>query len=113
MATIIPFKNGCQFNPHTEHNPSCDILEGHIDEDTFITYGIYVKDYREADGTIIKKGTEFCEYYRGRNYNVKSTMNSYSRMWYAGKIPVKYKQQWELLRSIYPELPTLEKYKEL
>ena len=48
MAVIIPFKNGCRFNPHTVHNPSCDILEGHIDEDKFITYGIYVEDYEKA-----------------------------------------------------------------
>ena len=105
MAIIIPFKNGCVFNSHTKHNPTCDILEGHIDIDCFITYGIYVTDYKKADGGIIKKGTEFCEYYSGENYNVNSAKKSYSRMWYADKIPVKYKQLWQLLRSNYQELP--------
>lgn len=100
MAIIIPFKCGCVFNSHTNHNPSCDILEGHIDHDTFITYGIYVTD----DGNI-KKGTEFCEYYSGENYVPNSTKKSYSRMWYVNKIPVKYKGLWQLLRSNYQELP--------
>lgn len=35
------FKN-IKFNSRKNHNPSADIIEGHIDGDTFITYGIYV-----------------------------------------------------------------------
>ena len=113
MTITMPFKNGCQFNSHLVHNPSCDILEGYIDKDTTITYGIYVEDYKDADGGIIKKGTEFCEYYSGENYNVGSKKKSYSRMWYADAIPVKYKALWTLLRSLYQEMPTIKKYKEL
>lgn len=81
------------FNSHTNHNPECDILEGHIDSDTFITYGIYVKGP--------KKGTEFMEYYSGSNYKVGSSKRSSSKMYDADKIPSKYKAMWSDLKAEY------------
>ena len=81
------------FNSHTNHNPECDILEGHIDSDTFITYGIYVKGS--------KKGSEFMEYYSGSNYKTGSSKRSNSKMYDANSIPSKYKTMWEDLKAEY------------
>ena len=92
------FKNFLQvkFNSHKNHNPSCDILEGHLDKDSFITYGIYIKD----SGTR-KKGDEFMEYYKGSNYVVNSKEKSFSRVFGPDKIPSKYQKAWEELKEIY------------
>jgi len=84
------------FNSHKNHNPSADILQGHLDSDTFITYGIYIKD----NGTK-KQGDEFLEYYTGSNYNVGSSKKSSSRMYTADKIPSKYNDAWEELKAKY------------
>lgn len=85
-----------QFNSHKNHNPNCDILQGHLDGDTFITYGIYVKDEGSK-----KVGDEFMEYYTGSNFNVGSTKRSNSRAYTVDKIPAKYKAAWEELKSKY------------
>lgn len=82
------------FNSHKDHNPNCDILEGHIDRNTLITYGIYVSG---AD-----TGKEFMEYYSGPNYKPESTgKNSSSRIYTPDKIPSKYQNMWNELRAIY------------
>lgn len=93
---VTPFK-GTHFNSHKNHNPDCDILVGFLDDDSYITYGIYIKGP--------KKDQEFCEYYRGENYRPRSTKRSYSRLWNPASIPVKYFTRWQLLRSIYGTLP--------
>jgi hypothetical protein len=85
-----------KFNSHKNHNPSADILEGHLDNDTFITYGIYVKDSGSK-----KKGDEFMEYYTGENYKVGSSKKSNSRVYGPDKIPAKYKAAWEELKAKY------------
>lgn len=93
-----------KFHSHKNHNPSCDILEYHIDKDTFITYGIYVKPaVRVIEGIDyqLKVGHEFMEIYTGENYNVDSTKRSHSRLYYANTIPEKYKALWQSLRSHY------------
>jgi len=82
MKNIVINSNTVKFNSHLTHNPECDILELRIDKDSFMTFGMYVK----GD----KKGTKFCEYYRGENYNVGSKLKSYSRIWLLKDIPVKY-----------------------
>lgn len=82
-----------EFNSHKNHNPYCDILSGYLDDDTFITYGIYVKGPQV--------GKEFMEYYTGANYAVGSKKKSHSRLFYSDKIPSKYKSQWEELKKIY------------
>jgi hypothetical protein len=86
------FKN-VKFNSHKNHNPSADIIEGHIDGDTFITYGIYVNGP--------KKGEEFMEIYTGENYKVGSTKKSNSRVYSPDKIPSKYKSMWTDLKNTY------------
>lgn len=86
---FISFK----FNSHKNHNPSADILEGHINSDSFITYGIYVNGP--------KKGNEFMEYYTGENYKVGSSKKSNSRVYGPDKIPAKYKAAWEELKAKY------------
>jgi hypothetical protein len=86
------FKN-VKFNSHKNHNPSADIIEGHIDGDTFITYGIYVNGP--------KKGEEFMEIYTGENYKVGSTKRSHSRIYSPDKIPSKYKSMWTDLKDTY------------
>lgn len=91
---FIDFK----FNSNKNHNPSCDILEGHLDGDTFITYGIYVKD----DGSK-KVGDEFMELYTGSNYKVGSSKRSHSRIYTVDKIPSKYKAAWEELKAKYEQ----------
>ena len=88
-----------EFLSHKNHNPSCDILCGYIDANSFITYGIYVK---ECNG--IKKGSEFMEYYSGENYVPESKKKSTSRMFkvYEGQeIPKKYKESLLALKSMY------------
>jgi hypothetical protein len=94
----IPFARGLIYNSHRVHNPDCDIIEGHIDVDTTLTYGVYIKGPR--------KGQEFCEYYTGRNYCLQSQKRSYSRMWAVDKVPVKYAKLWKLLRSVYESIET-------
>ena len=81
------------FNSHLDHNPECDILEGHLDKDSLITYGIYVKGP--------KQGLEFMEYYSGSNYKPTSDKRSSSRLFMVDKIPAKYKAMWEDLKKIY------------
>ncbi len=84
------------FNSHTNHNPNVDIVEGHIDNDSFIVYGIYVNNSSNRE-----KGTEFMEYYSGSNYKVGSTKRSNSKHFEADKIPSKYKGMWNDLKDIY------------
>jgi hypothetical protein len=103
ITVIIPFGRGTTFHSHENHNPDCDIIVGHIDADTDLTYGIYVKGP--------KKGEEFCEYYSGENYCPESRKRSYSKLWKPVNIPIKYYTRWQLLRSIYQELPTVKKDK--
>ncbi len=82
------------FNSHTDHNPECDILEGHLDRDSLITYVIYLKGPNT--------GKEFMEYYSGPNYKPESLgKNSRSRLYSTDKIPAKYQTMWNELRSIY------------
>lgn len=84
------------FNSHKVHNPDCDILEGQLNDDAFITYGIFVNGP--------KKGKEFMEYYKGSNYNLTSKAKSFSRLFDdVTKIPIKYKQLWSELKQIYEE----------
>lgn len=85
-----------KFNSHKNHNPSCDILEGHLDKDRFITYGIYIKDSGNR-----KKGDEFMEFYKGENYVPGSKEKSFSRVFGSDKIPSVYKKSWEELKEIY------------
>lgn len=89
-----------KFNSHTWHNNECDILEGHLDSDSFITYGIYVKD--SASGKR-KAGDEFMEYYKGSNYVVGSKERPHSRVFGVENIPAKYKAKWNELKAIYEE----------
>lgn len=83
------------FNSHVDHNPECDILEGHLDKDSLITYGIYVKGP--------KQGLEFMEYYSGSNYKPTSDKRSNSKLFMVDKIPAKYKAMWEDLKKIYED----------
>lgn len=95
-------QNKYKFNSHKVHNPDCDILESRIDNDTFITYGIYVKPaFHKHRNKDLPVGTEFCEVYTGENYNVGSKKRSNSRMYYADEIPAKYKSMWNDARSHY------------
>lgn len=77
-------------NSNLWHNSNCDILEGHLNKDTFITYGVNIKDH-----------TEFMEYYTGANYKPGSTCRSYSRHYEAAKIPAAYIEQWAELKAKY------------
>jgi hypothetical protein len=85
-----------KFNSHKDHNPDADILVGYLDKDTYITYGLYVKDSGPR-----KKGDEFMEYYTGANYVVGSSKKSNSRIYTPDNIPSKYKSMWNDLRKIY------------
>jgi hypothetical protein len=83
-----------KFNSHNDHNPVCDILEGHLDRDKMITYGIYVKGPNT--------GQEFMEYYSGPNYKPESAGKRSSSNYFApDKIPAKYQNMWNELRNIY------------
>lgn len=83
-----------QFNSHENHNPDYDILEGHLDNDSFITYAVKVK------GSDI--GKESMEYYSGENYVVGSKKKSSSRNYSnVDSIPKKYKSQWLILKKMY------------
>ena len=83
------------FHSHKKHNPDADTVQGQLDKDTMITYGIYVNDSE------IKAGTEFMELYTGENYLPDSSKRSNSRLYSVDKIPTKYKKYWEELKSIY------------
>ena len=99
-----------KFNRHTVHNPSCDIVEYKINNDAFITYRVYVTpavhgiSVGDSNVTILKDiqpGEEFMEMYVGENYNIGSNKRSYSRMYYAAEIPVKWKDTWKMIREYY------------
>ena len=85
-----------KFNSHKVHNPACDIIQGHLDKDTYITYGIYVKDAGSK-----KAGQEFMECYTGENYNLGSLKRSNSRYYEPNTIPAKYLAAWNELKSKY------------
>lgn len=87
---------GFRFNSHECHNPACDILEGFIDKDSLLTYGIYVGGPHQ--------GQEFCEYYHGSNYRAGSKAKSYSRHYVAPRIPTAYVSMWEELREMYNKI---------
>lgn len=92
VAGIIHF-DSIDFNSHEKHNPSCDIVSGHINPDAFITYGIYVKGP--------KTGTEFMEYYSGPNYKPDASGRSHSRMYTPATVPQKYLPYWQALKAEY------------
>ena len=73
-------------------NSECYILQGQIDDDLHITYGVYINGSRV--------GEEFMEYYRGENYNTKSMAVSSSRHYTSDKIPTKWRLEWETLREL-------------
>lgn len=83
-------------NPSTVHNPYVDSVEGYLDKDSFITYGIYVESTESND-----IGDEFMEYYSGPNYVPGSKKKSNSRFYTPEKIPTKYKELWNLLKHKY------------
>jgi hypothetical protein len=85
-----------KFNSHKVHNPACDIIEGHLDKDTYICYGIYVKDSGSK-----KAGQEFMEYYTGENYKLGSLKRSNARYYEPDTIPAKYLAAWNELKSKY------------
>lgn len=92
------------FNSHLVHNPYCDILEYQINDDTYITYGMYVKPSVSNKGPIemvLPVCTEFMEIYTGENYNVNSKKRGHSKMYYKNEIPEKYKALWVSIRSYY------------
>ena len=92
-----PFKR-LSYNHHSVHNPNCDILEGHLNDDSMLTYGKYVSGP--------DKGKAFVEYYSGENYCVKSKLRSYSRCWHSlDRVPKKYKQLIIILQTIHETLP--------
>jgi len=94
-SLVTPFR-GTTFHPHTSHNPDCDILVGHLDLDTDIIYVRYVKGKRI--------GQESMEYYRGENYvGTSQAKTNYSRHYPFVNIPKKYRDLWELLRSVYAQ----------
>lgn len=82
-----------RFNSHKVHNPFCDIMEAKIDQDSILTYGIYIKGPRI--------GEEFCEYYRGENYINHSKVKSYSRLYSIEKTPKKYTETLKEIKGIY------------
>jgi hypothetical protein len=97
MGRVIkmPFR-GTTFHSHKNHNPTCDILIGHLPNGADLTYCI------EVNGPT--KGAECCEYYSGENYT-DTKARSYSRNWKSINIPQKYFNEWQLLRQIYETLP--------
>lgn len=97
-----------KFNLHSFHNPDCDILEYELDDDTKITYGVYLKKataQRNCSNYTLDAGDEFMEIYTGANYNLKSTKRSYSRVYYIkdGKIPDKYINLFQQLKDYYAD----------
>lgn len=83
-----------KFNSHLNHNPNCDILVYQLNKDESITYGVYLN--KES------KGIEFLEYYKGLNYNVNSTLKSYSKLYnHEWQVPKKYKSLWLELKAYY------------
>lgn len=78
-----------KFNSHKNHNPNADIVEGWINDNSFITY---VLD--------LKSGVESMEYYTGENYTARPG-KSFSRHFQITQIPKKYRALWEELKTIY------------
>jgi len=100
-TTTIQFHTG---------NPDCNIISAHINNDTTITYGVYIKPtlhlIQGQDPAVripknIQTGQEFMEVYTGENYVTTSNKRSYSRLYYSDAIPAKYKQAWQQLKDHY------------
>jgi hypothetical protein len=70
------------------HNTNAEIVRGEIDKDSYMTY------YKDKH-----TGVEGMEYYTGKNYKVNSDKKSYSRNYSPDKIPKKYKESWDFLKS--------------
>ena len=88
------------FLSHEFHNPNCDIVCGQLDENTVICYGVYVKEK-----PLNKVGTEFFEYYSGKNYVSGSNQTkSYSRGCPVDRIIPKYRKTWQQLKDMYKEI---------
>jgi hypothetical protein len=85
--------NKVVYNSHQVHNPSCDIVEGHLDGDSFLTYGEYVNN----------PNVKFIEYYSGENYVVGSKRRSHSRHWLLGEEPKKWSAHVAELRKLYSQ----------
>ena len=81
------------FNPHTCHNPDCDIVEAHVSPEAFITYGIYVSGPRA--------GEEFMEFYQGPNYKPGSPARNWSRYYSVDQIPKTWKWSWLKAKEVY------------
>jgi len=103
-------------NYHT-YNPDCNIVTAHIDADTFITYGIYIKPtvhlMRTEDSRVhiprnIEVGQEFMEVYTGENYVPSSKKRSHSRHYYTEAIPASYMNAWQTLKDYYENRLTAE-----
>ena len=84
-----------KFNSHKNHNPYTDIIEGKIDNDSFITYYVNVKGN--------EVGKEGMELYVGENYVEGSKKRSSSRNFSVDQIPLKYKKAWNKLKLEYQE----------
>lgn len=82
-----------RFNPHTCHNPSCDIVEAHVTPQSFITYGVYVSGPRA--------GEEFMEFYQGPNYKPGSEVRNWSRCYSVDQIPKLWKSSWLKAKEAY------------
>lgn len=102
---------------HHVYNPDCDLVTGYIDEDTFITYGIYTKPTKhferigsrmEHTGRLIEVGQEFMEVYTGENYVPSSKKRSHSRHYYSDSIPASYMEAWETLKEYYKSIKQIK-----
>lgn len=80
-----------EISPFTS-NPECFILQGQIDRDSAITYGIYIRG--------IYVGDEFMEFYKGPNYVEGAKSKNYSQHFKAAEIPNIWKKVWTDLKEI-------------
>ena len=84
-----------QFSSHKDYNPNADIIEGKLDDDIVVAYGVIVN----GKG----KGKEFMWYYSGPIHSPSSQRANNFSKYFEGEsnVPKKYKKYWLELKTIY------------
>jgi hypothetical protein len=87
-----------RFISHKTGIKAMDQVEAIFGDDTFVTYGIFVKDTNVPKQN---KGVEFLGIESGSKYFDDSAKKSFNKFYYADEIPAKWKSVFNELKGMY------------
>jgi len=87
-----------KFISHKTGIKAMDQVEAMFDDETFVTYGIFVKDTNVPRQD---KGSEFFTIESGSKYFDNSTKRPVNKFYYADEIPSKWKSVFNELKGMY------------